>query len=120
MKNALLKTVDTIGCTVIGLSAGYLALAMGAGLLELRRQRAKLRSQGDTSYGRPHLGRRDPYHLYVLVPCLNEESVIGTTVGGLLGPRTTVVVVDDGSDDTTRAAAGQAGAAAHAAGQQGR
>ncbi|MEF3117098.1 glycosyltransferase, partial [Streptomyces chrestomyceticus] len=119
IKHALLRTVDAIGSTVIGLSAGYLALAMGAGLLELRRQRAALRVQGDTPYGRPHLGRQDRHHLYVLVPCLNEESVIGTTVSGLLGPRTTVVVVDDGSDDATGEVAEQAGAAARAADAQG-
>ncbi|MFH8409248.1 glycosyltransferase [Streptomyces sp. NPDC018019] len=119
MKRVLLKAVDTIGCTVIGLSASYLALAMGAGLLELRRQRAALRVQGDAAYGRPHLGRRDRHHLYVLVPCLDEESVISTTVTGLLGPRTTVVVIDDGSDDGTGEAAERAGARARADGSEG-
>ncbi|QEV16856.1 glycosyltransferase family 2 protein [Streptomyces alboniger] len=119
MRRALLKAVDTIGYTVIGMSAGYLALAMGAGLLELRRQKAALRVQGDTAYGSPHAGRRDRRHLYVLVPCLNEESVIGTTVTGLLGPRTTVVVIDDGSDDATGEVARQAGEEARAAGREG-
>ncbi|MFD7668403.1 glycosyltransferase [Streptomyces sp. NPDC059788] len=119
MKRALLRAVDAIGYTVIGMSAGYLAVAMGAGLLELRRQKAALRVQGDTAYGSPHLGRRDRRHVYVLVPCLDEESVIGTTVTGLLGPRTTVVVIDDGSDDATGEVAEQAGARARAAGREG-
>lgn len=112
MKRLFLKAVDSIGYAVIGLSAGYLTLAMGAGLLELRRQKAALRVQGDTAYGHPHLGRRDRRDLYVLVPCLNEESVIATTVTGLLGPRTTVVVIDDGSDDATGQVAERAGARA--------
>ncbi|WP_406505485.1 glycosyltransferase [Streptomyces sp. NBC_00212] len=112
MKRLLLKAVDSIGYTVIGLSAGYLAVAMGAGLLELRRQKAALRVQGDSAYDRPHLGRLDHRDLYVLVPCLNEESVIATTVTGLLGPRTTVVVIDDGSDDATGQVAERAGARA--------
>ncbi|MGX8903999.1 glycosyltransferase [Streptomyces netropsis] len=119
MRRRLLKAVDTIGLAVIGMSAGYLALAMGAGLIELRRQKAALRVQGDTVYGSPHLGRRDHRHLYALIPCLNEESVIGTTVTGLLGPRTTVVVIDDGSDDATGQEAERAGEEARAAGRPG-
>ncbi|MBO0807013.1 MAG: glycosyltransferase [Actinobacteria bacterium] len=39
---------------------------------------------------------------YFLVPCLNEELVIGHTVRGLLGDsRAEVIVIDDGSDDAT-------------------
>lgn len=119
LKHRLLKAVDTLGYTVIGMSAGYLALAMGAGLLELRRQRAALRVQGDTAYDNPHLGRRDRRHLYALIPCLNEESVIGVTVDGLLGPHTTVVVIDDGSDDDTSRVARRSGEQARAEGRGG-
>src|SRR5207302_2563851 len=51
------------------------------------------------------------YHVYYLVPCLNEALVIGATVERLLtdGSNGRVVVIDDGSDDDTD------GAAKHAA-----
>lgn len=39
---------------------------------------------------------------YFLVPCLNEELVVGHTVGALLvDPRARVIVIDDGSEDAT-------------------
>ncbi|GHE25274.1 N-acetyl-glucosamine transferase [Kitasatospora indigofera] len=105
----LLKCVDAIGYTVIAASACYFAVAMGSGLCELRRQRTALPVQGDARYGRPQLGRSDRRPLYVLVPCLNEASVIGPTVQALTGPETTVLVVDDGSDDGTGRIAAEAG-----------
>lgn len=53
----------------------------------------------------------EDFQLYFLVPCLNEELVIGRTVGCLLDdPRARVVVVDDGSDDRTGDLARAAGA----------
>ncbi len=47
------------------------------------------------------------YHVYFVVPCLNEALVIGATVSKLLGdnPRARVIVVDDDSDDDTVTAA---------------
>ena len=43
------------------------------------------------------------YHVYYLIPCLNEERVIAATVDALLAlePPGTVVVIDDGSEDRT-------------------
>jgi 1,2-diacylglycerol 3-beta-glucosyltransferase len=50
------------------------------------------------------------YHVYYLVPCLNEELVIGATIASLLAdPQARVVVVDDASDDRTAELAGAAG-----------
>src|SRR3954470_24065514 len=49
----------------------------------------------------------EPEVFWIVVPCLNEERVVGQTVRnalGLQGPpgtRTRVLVVDDGSDDDT-------------------
>src|SRR4051812_31055118 len=49
----------------------------------------------------------EPTMFWIVVPCLNEERVVGQTVRnalGLRGPvgtRTRVLVVDDGSDDNT-------------------
>ncbi|MFD5518683.1 glycosyltransferase [Streptomyces sp. NPDC127066] len=111
----LLKCVDAIGYTVIAASACYFAVAMGSGLRELRRQHTALSVQGDARYGHPQLGRQDRRPLYVLVPCLNEASVIGPTVRALTGADTTVVVVDDGSDDDTGQIAAETGQAADGA-----
>lgn len=44
------------------------------------------------------------YHIIFMVPCLNEEAVIGTSVERLLtlrGSSLDVLVIDDGSDDRT-------------------
>jgi cellulose synthase/poly-beta-1,6-N-acetylglucosamine synthase-like glycosyltransferase len=49
----------------------------------------------------------EPLTFWIVVPCLNEERVVGRTVGAALaltgpfGTRTRVMVVDDGSDDGT-------------------
>jgi 1,2-diacylglycerol 3-beta-glucosyltransferase len=51
----------------------------------------------------------EPETFWIIVPCLNEERVVGRTVRSALalrgrhGTRTQVVVVDDGSDDSTPA-----------------
>ena len=52
------------------------------------------------------------YRLAVLIPCLDEEAVIGATVRAVreLAPDATVIVVDDASDDGTGDAARAAGA----------
>ena len=52
------------------------------------------------------------YRLVVLIPCLDEELVIGNTVREIrrLAPRSTVIVVDDASDDATAEVARAAGA----------
>jgi len=49
----------------------------------------------------------EPLTFWIVVPCLNEERVVGRTVNaalamsGPVGTRTRVMVVDDGSDDGT-------------------
>lgn len=48
-----------------------------------------------------------------MVPCLNEEEVIGRTVQRLMslpGPEKAILVIDDGSEDGTAAAVLAAGA----------
>src|SRR4051812_5907439 len=51
----------------------------------------------------------EPQVFWIVVPCLNEERVVGRTIrnalalGGPTGSRTRVLVVDDGSDDGTPA-----------------
>jgi cellulose synthase/poly-beta-1,6-N-acetylglucosamine synthase-like glycosyltransferase len=51
-----------------------------------------------------------PEQFWIIIPCLNEERVVGRTVRSALalagppGTRSRVLVVDDGSDDGTPAA----------------
>jgi cellulose synthase/poly-beta-1,6-N-acetylglucosamine synthase-like glycosyltransferase len=58
----------------------------------------------------PKIGGAAPERFWIIVPCLNEERVVGRTVSAALaltGPPGTVsrvLVVDDGSDDGTPAA----------------
>lgn len=55
--------------------------------------------------GRPTPGPAGwPLHIVILMPCLNEEAVIGASVGRLLADTDTalsILVIDDGSDDAT-------------------
>lgn len=44
------------------------------------------------------------YEVIFLIPCLNEETVLGASIERLLSidyPRTSILVIDDGSDDGT-------------------
>nr|WP_246401849.1 glycosyltransferase [Jiangella mangrovi] len=83
---------------------------MGAGLVQLRRARARLAVQGTATYGSAVVATPVETPVYFLVPCLNEEAVIGQTVAGLTKlAGTTTVVIDDGSDDHTARCAEQAG-----------
>jgi 1,2-diacylglycerol 3-beta-glucosyltransferase len=55
------------------------------------------------------------YHLYFLVPCLDEELVVAATVNNLFADEECrVVVIDDGSDDATYYEACRGAAAAGA------
>lgn len=102
--------VNAIAAVVICLSLAYYFVAMGAGLHEVRSRGAKLSVQGATRYDDPYLGDPGTYHVYYLVPCLNESAVIGATVAALrAGARATTVVIDDASDDDTGAIAERAG-----------
>lgn len=52
----------------------------------------------------PETALAEHRHFVVMIPCLNEEVVIGRTLARLLGekpPNITVMVIDDGSDDRT-------------------
>jgi 1,2-diacylglycerol 3-beta-glucosyltransferase len=75
------------------------AYATGAQVTAARRDRG----------GSPAPSGHEPQVYWIVVPCLNEERVVGQTVRnalGLQGPpgtRTRVLVVDDGSDDDTPA-----------------
>jgi len=91
------------------MAVGLLLLAWGFAqfLFHLRYGRAELAA----ALARPSQPLAD-YTLAFLVPCLDEERVIGETVRALrsLAPSAVVVVVDDGSTDATAALAEEAGA----------
>ena len=88
----------TLYCIAIGMV--QLAFLLGLGWSESRRVRRA-----------PPLPDWPPAAVFAIVPCLNEELVIGETVRALLlqDPRIRVVVIDDGSDDDTSGRAVAAG-----------
>lgn len=88
---------------VLSLALPYFAISLFMGIRVATRNGLKLGSQEqDETLGAPE--RHDG--LYFIVPCLNEELVIGETVRRLLAqPGCTVVVVDDGCTDQTAARA---------------
>lgn len=94
MLNTLLGVLSLV---MIGAGLCYFISTTGVGILEERRQRRSSAAPGgtvDTS--------RRPRAVYFLVPCLNEEGVIGSTLTRLLtNIEARVVVIDDASDDHT-------------------
>ena len=88
----MLTVVTTIANTVVLLSVGYLLTVIVAG----RRKRSM------------PSGSTERFTAVFVVPCLNEERVLGATLDRLLKvPRSLVMVVDDGSDDATSAIAAE-------------
>ncbi len=104
--------INAIAAVVISISLVYYLVAMVAGIHELHRLRARLVEQGTTDYLDPYAEDPGTFDVYVLIPCLNEADVIGTTVSLLApGSRTTVIVIDDASEDDTAQIAAEAGGA---------
>lgn len=112
---------------VLALALPYFLVSMFLGVRVAHRNGLSLDSQEGRGVHRPRRTTGagfDPDQedvvvagLYFLVPCLNEELVIGETVRRLLAePHCTVIVIDDGSSDETaaraRAAAVECGHAA--------
>lgn len=94
--------LETLSHVVISASMAYFLLLMGSGLVQLRRSRTGLGVQGDATYASRASAAHTDLTVYFLVPCLNEEAVIESTVAGLTRlAGTTTLVIDDGSDDGT-------------------
>lgn len=93
--------VGAISLLLIGAGLCYFLATMGTGLVETRRHRRRLAAVPVIPGGTAHA---KSLSVYFLVPCLNEEAVIGSTLAGLLAhPGARVVVVDDASEDRTAA-----------------
>jgi 1,2-diacylglycerol 3-beta-glucosyltransferase len=106
----LIAAINTVAAVIIALSLLYFMIMLLSGIIELRRSGFGLSIQGDAVYERPFEGDSGTFDTYVLIPCLNEQAVIGSTVAALCGGRrNTIVVVDDGSDDRTAETARAAG-----------
>jgi 1,2-diacylglycerol 3-beta-glucosyltransferase len=100
------------------MAAAYFFLAAGLGIRQFRRLGVPLGHQAELDYGHPFAASAgapeadiEAWYLYFLIPCLNEEAVIGSSVTGLVDPQgaARIVVVDDASDDDTTTVAEAAG-----------
>lgn len=86
--NSIIAVAAAFGLVVVGLFIGQVAYAS----FHLRHRSPRL-LRGDATV----------FEWHIIVPALNEESVIGETVRALssIQPRCRLWVVDDGSDDDT-------------------
>jgi cellulose synthase/poly-beta-1,6-N-acetylglucosamine synthase-like glycosyltransferase len=88
---------------ILALALPYFVITLFLGVRVARKGGLRLNSQ-EFEAGGQSTDTHDA--LYFIVPCLNEELVIGPTVRRLLAePGCSVIVVDDGSSDGTAAAA---------------
>jgi cellulose synthase/poly-beta-1,6-N-acetylglucosamine synthase-like glycosyltransferase len=103
----VLQAVTTL---VLGMSACYFFGMVWLGLRASKAARAPLNAQASIAYLHPDapleefgadITALDRFHRYYLIPCLNEEVVIGTTVSYLTESGGTIIVIDDASDDAT-------------------
>jgi len=80
----------------------YFFATMGTGLLQGRRQLRQSTGPAGQIGLDGHRSRAETMAVYFLVPCLDEEAVIGATLTALLAhPGARAVVVDDASEDRT-------------------
>ena len=107
-----MHTTDSIvgaaAWVVITFTLLYVFSLTVAGLRELRRSDGRL-TEHETRLRVVRAAATDAERLpvYFLIPCLNEEAVIGATLDSILAhqPGARVLVIDDGSDDDTAAIA---------------
>jgi len=94
---------------ILALALPYFVITLFMGIRVAHRNGMRLDSQESGGDPEETPAREE---VYFLVPCLNEELVIGDTVSRLLSqPGVTVIVIDDGSSDQTAERA-RSGAAA--------
>lgn len=106
MNPVLSVVVALTSWLVIAYTLIYVFSLTMSGLQVVRRSGLRLRDQERivVPAGSGGLTRHTPtYHVFYLIPCLNEEAVIDTTIDRLLHTQEpgTIVVIDDGSTDRT-------------------
>ncbi|MDQ1737542.1 MAG: hypothetical protein QOH56_3793 [Pseudonocardiales bacterium] len=102
----LATIIQDAALVVIGFTLLYVFSLTIVGVRIMRRSGIGLRRQESLINEPPRASDAD-YHVYFLLPCLNEEEVIGGTIDALLESqqRGAIVVIDDGSEDATAAIA---------------
>lgn len=115
----MLAAFNLLAFGLIGFGLAYFVLTMGAGLREMRRFERANGGRTRHTYPDPSRARAagtglhpaaGDLYVWFLVPCLNEEAVIGNTVRCLASnPGARVLVIDDGSEDHTAEEAEAAG-----------
>lgn len=102
----MIGIIGGIATVVICISFAYLWIMFFAGIRTIKKSGATLSTLRGARYEEPFLDEPGTFHTYFLIPCLNEEAVIGATVKALSGSAfATTIVIDDGSDDATIATA---------------
>ena len=92
--------LGVLSLILIGCGLFYFLATTGFGVFEGRRLR-RLRDAPAVRGEGPRSARR-PRAIYVMVPCLNEEGVIGSSLTRMLrDDDVRVVIIDDGSTDHT-------------------
>ncbi|WP_424886830.1 glycosyltransferase family 2 protein [Streptomyces sp. XH2] len=100
---AALDTIIRYLTAVIAVFTGiYSTSLLALGIALTRRTDGSLRGQLRRAH-EPPVALPAGWNVFALVPCLNEERVIASTLGCLLDgqPGVRIVVVDDGSNDAT-------------------
>lgn len=102
-ESGTLAILDSIGSAaalaMVVVALSYLALL--ACLAFTRRRRGKHSPDANIPNSE---AKQEPLRIVALMPCLNEEAVIGPSVQRLLAdpnPELSVLVIDDGSEDAT-------------------
>ncbi|HWD08516.1 MAG TPA: glycosyltransferase, partial [Actinomycetota bacterium] len=89
--------IGVLSLLLIGTGLLYFLTTTVYGMVESQRLRRR-----ELTAGKTPAGSARPVAVYYLVPCLNEEAVIGTTIQRLLvDEEVRVVVIDDASEDRT-------------------
>ena len=113
----MLLTASVVSQLLLAIAVPYFLVSFVIGVRVARRG-GVLRDQ-ERADGRGLAEAARDYQVYFVVPCLNEELVIGATVRELLreNPTARVIVVDDDSEDDTASAARRGAAEAGAWGR---
>lgn len=92
----------TLSQVILAIALPYFFVSLVLGVVVARRAGGGKLGGQERATATAELAALDGYVTYFVVPCLNEELVVGATVHHLLeDPASRVIVVDDGSVDAT-------------------